>query len=100
MYASFYTRRRVPEGCRRKEIRILFGPKVPSQVSHKIRSIDPEEAVALIEAISRVHDLEVDTEEPLEKTEEIRKKLEELVDLHRKMRKAEEKRGAPEAIYV
>ena len=61
---------------------------------------DPEGAVALIEAISRVHDLEVDMKELLEKAEEIRKKLKELADQHRKMRKAEEKRGAPVAMCV
>jgi len=60
----------------------------------------PEGAVALIEATNRVYDLEVDTKELLEKAEELKKKLKELVDQHRKMRKAEEKRGAPEAMYV
>jgi len=44
--------------------------------------------------------LEVDTEELLEKAEAIKKKLEELADQHGKMRKADEKRGAPEAMYV
>jgi len=61
---------------------------------------DPEGAVALIEAIKRVNDPEVDTKELLKKAEEIKKKLKELVDQHRKMRKAEEKRGAPEAMCV
>ena len=61
---------------------------------------EPEGAVALIEAINRVYDLEVDTKEPLKKAEEIKKKLKEFADQHRKLRKAEEKRGAPEAMYV
>jgi uncharacterized protein len=61
---------------------------------------DPEGAVALIEAINKVYGLEVDTKELLEKAEEIKKKLKELADRHRKMRKAEEKRGAPEEMYV
>jgi len=48
----------------------------------------------------KAYDLKVDAEELVEKAEEIRKKLKELADQHRKMRKAEEKRGAPEAMYV
>jgi len=50
--------------------------------------------------MNRVHGLEVDTKELLEKAEEIKKKLKEWADEHPKMRKAEEKRGAPEAMYV
>lgn len=56
--------------------------------------------MALIKAINRVYDPEVDTKELLEKAEEIKKKLKELADQHRKMRKAEGKRGALEAVYV
>ena len=62
--------------------------------------IDPEGAVASIEAINRIYHLEVDTKKLLEKVEEIKRKLKELVDQHRKMRKAEAKRGVPEAMYI
>jgi hypothetical protein len=73
---------RYPKYPLEPEIPILFGAKVPSQVSQKIRSIDPEEAVVLIQAINRVYDLKVDTKELLKKVEEIKKKLKELADQH------------------
>jgi predicted ATP-grasp superfamily ATP-dependent carboligase len=61
---------------------------------------DPEGAAVLIEALNNVYGLKVDTKELLNKAEEIKKKLKEVAQRHRRMRKAEEKRGVPEKIYV
>lgn len=61
---------------------------------------DPEGAAVLIEALNNVYDLKVNTKELLSKAEEIKQKLKEVAERHRRMRKAEEKRGIPEKIYV
>lgn len=61
---------------------------------------DPEGAAILIDALNNVYGLEVDTKELLNKAEEIKQKLKEVAQRHQRMRKAEEKRGIPEKIYV
>ena len=61
---------------------------------------DPEGAAVLIEALNDVYGLKVDTKELLNKAEEIKQKLKEMAQRHQRMRKAEEKRGVPEKIYV
>ena len=61
---------------------------------------DPEGAATLIKTLNNVYDLNVDTNELLSKAEDIRQRLKEVAKRHQKMRKAEEKRGLPESIYV
>lgn len=61
---------------------------------------DPEGAAVLIDTLNNVYDLKVETEPLLKKAEEIKQKLKEVAKRHRRMRKAEEKRGVPENIYV
>lgn len=61
---------------------------------------DPEGAATLIRALNKVYNLKVDTTDLLKKASEIKEKLREIAERHRKMRKAEEKRGLPERMYV
>lgn len=61
---------------------------------------DPEGAALLIDTLDRVYDLKIDAGELLRKTGEIRQKLKEVADRHQKLRKAEEKSGLPDNIYV
>lgn len=61
---------------------------------------DPEGAAALIDTLNQVYDLNVNTEDLLEKAGEIKHKLKEVAERRRKMRKAEEKSGVPESAYV
>lgn len=61
---------------------------------------DPEGAASLIQALNKVYDLKISTTELLKEASEIRGKLREIAERHRKMRRAEEKRGIPERMYV
>jgi uncharacterized protein len=61
---------------------------------------DPEGAVVLIEALNSVYGLKVGTKELLNKADEIKQKLKEVAQRHQRMRKAEEKKGLPEEVYV
>ncbi len=61
---------------------------------------DPEGAASLINTLNRIYDLKIDTKELLTRTGEIQQKLREVADRHQKLRKAEEKIGLPENIYV
>ncbi|MBE0512534.1 proteasome assembly chaperone family protein [Candidatus Bathyarchaeota archaeon] len=61
---------------------------------------DPEGAAVLIKTLNHVYDLHVDTENLLKEAEKIKQKLKEVAEHHRRMRKAEERRGVPESSYV
>jgi uncharacterized protein len=61
---------------------------------------DPEGAAELIEALNKIYDLKVDTVGLTEKAQEIRQRLKEVAKRHQRMRKAEERSGIPESIYV
>ncbi|KUO42884.1 MAG: hypothetical protein APU95_04635 [Hadesarchaea archaeon YNP_N21] len=60
---------------------------------------DPEGAAKLIEAVNKVYNLNVDTSELLERGKEIEQKLMEIADRYKMMKKVEEERGRPEAMY-
>lgn len=61
---------------------------------------DPEGVSVLIDAVNNVYNLKINTEALLNQAEEIKEKLMEIAERHQRMRKAEEKRGVPEKIYV
>lgn len=61
---------------------------------------DPEGAAALINTLNRIYNLKVDIKELLNKAEEIKQRLQDLAERHRKMREAEEKSGVPERVYI
>jgi uncharacterized protein len=61
---------------------------------------DPEGAATLINTLNNIYDLNVDTKELLSRAEEIKKQLKEVAKGHQRMRKAEERSGKPEGMYV
>jgi uncharacterized protein len=61
---------------------------------------DPNGAASLIETVNLLYGLNVETKELVDKAEEIKKKLNEVVQKQMKMKKAEEKSGLPESFYV
>lgn len=61
---------------------------------------DPKGAAVLIETLNRIYSLDVDTEDLMERAEEIKQKLKEVAERRRRMKKAEEKRGMPESSYI
>jgi uncharacterized protein len=61
---------------------------------------DPEGAAVLISTLNNVYNLDIDTEKLRTKAEKIKQQLKELVKKQRRMRKAEEKTGVPDRIYV
>jgi uncharacterized protein len=61
---------------------------------------DPEGAAMLIDAVNKVYNLDIDTKDLVEKAEEIKQKLKILSKRHEKMRKAEERDGRPEELYI
>jgi uncharacterized protein len=61
---------------------------------------DPEGAATLIEALNKVYDLKINTEDLLDRAEEIKRKLEETARGLQRMRRDEEPSGGPEALYV
>ena len=61
---------------------------------------DPKGAAELVQTLDKVYGLKIDTKALLDSAEEIREKLKEVAERHQKMRKAEERSGIPESIYV
>lgn len=61
---------------------------------------DPEGAATLLNTLHTVYGLNVDAGELLDKAKEIRKKLEEVAENYRRMRKSETRRGTPEGVYT
>lgn len=61
---------------------------------------DPESAAVLIDTLNNVYDRRIDTEQLLEKAEEIKQKLKEVAQRHQRKRRAEERTGRPEALYI
>jgi uncharacterized protein len=61
---------------------------------------DPAGAAVLVETLNNVYGIKVDTKELLTDEVKIKRKLKEIADNHHKMVKAEEKRGAPERLYL
>ena len=61
---------------------------------------DPEGAAELIHALDTVYGLKIDTKALLDSAGEIRERLKEVAERHQRMRKAEERKGIPESIYV
>jgi uncharacterized protein len=61
---------------------------------------DPGGAAVLIETLNNVYGFKISTTELVKDREEITQKLKEIAEDHQKMVKAEEKRGAPERLYI
>jgi uncharacterized protein len=61
---------------------------------------DPEGAVILIDALNRIHNLEISTQELADKGDKIKQTLKEIAERHKRMRINEEKRGVSERIYA
>jgi uncharacterized protein len=61
---------------------------------------DPEGAAVLISTLNKVYDLNIDTEKLGAQAEKIKQRLKEFARKQRRMRKAEEKKGVPDQIYV
>jgi uncharacterized protein len=54
---------------------------------------DPEGVTSLVDAVNKVYDLNVDTEKRVNKAEEIKQKLKQVAERHRKLSVDEERRG-------
>ena len=61
---------------------------------------DPEGASALVDTLNKLYSLNVGIEDLLKKVAEIKGKLREVAERHRRMVEAEEKRGESERLYV
>lgn len=61
---------------------------------------DPEGAAELVNTLNKVYGLNIDTDDLIAKAGKIKQRLKELASKHRRMRKAEEKKGVPDQIYV
>jgi len=61
---------------------------------------DPEGAAALISTLNKTYGMDIDVKELLKKADEIKRKLKEVAEAHRRMRRAEEKSGMAERIYT
>jgi uncharacterized protein len=61
---------------------------------------DPKGAAILLDALNKVYKLDIDTKELLDRAWEIRKKLQEVSNRRKRMRKAEQRSGVTEEIYV
>jgi uncharacterized protein len=61
---------------------------------------DPEGAATLIEGLNKVYDLNIATQDLLDKAKEIKKKLKETAQRLQSMRRTEERVGTPESLYV
>jgi uncharacterized protein len=61
---------------------------------------DIEGAAELVRTLDKAYGLKIDTKALTDSAEEIKEKLKEVAERHQKMRKAEERSGVPESIYV
>jgi len=61
---------------------------------------DPEGAAVLVSTLNKVYNFGISTEELRTKAGKIKQQLKELAERHQRMRKAEERKGVPDHIYV
>jgi predicted ATP-grasp superfamily ATP-dependent carboligase len=61
---------------------------------------DPAGAAVIIDTLNTLYNMHIDTQSLLEKADDIKRKLKEVAQRAQAMRRSEERRGTPEALYA
>jgi uncharacterized protein len=106
--------------CERKGVKMLSakviihglaGSVLTECLTHKITGVafltpavaflpDPEGAAELIKTLNIVYNLNIETTDLLNQANAIQQKVKEVAESYQKIKKAEDKRGSPERLYI